>query len=300
MTNCIHDHAQWGAGDQLGAANHLSPATTLQALKLVEQGAIHDLSHDIMIDAPRIPPNQSPYFMSSASTWRSSMKRRAAMGAENGIGINLERIEMTVHVGTHIDALGHATIGDRMYGGRDANDIVGDFGLSELGVEQIPPIVTRGLCVDVSGLDGGAHLEAGRVVSVDDLKRAFDGAGVAPRAGDVVCINTGWGRYFMVDNARYTKGEPGIDAPAAEWLSGQGVLAIGCDNMAVEVLPGTKHPSVMMPVHQHCLAEAGVYLVENMVLDGLVAGGIREFCLVMLPVKFKGATGSPIRPIAMI
>ena len=116
----------------------------------------------------------------------------------------------------------------------------------------------------------------------------------------MICINTGWGRYFMKDNAKYLSGEPGLDAEAARWLTSQDVVAIGADNMAVEVLPGTKHPEIMMPVHQHCLAEAGVHLIENMLMDEVIAAGISEFCLVMLPVKLKGATGCPVRPVAMI
>ena len=104
----------------------------------------------------------------------------------------------------------------------------------------------------------------------------------------------------MVDNEKYVAGEPGLDLPAAKWLTGQDVVAIGVDNMAVEVLPGTDHPKVMMPVHQHCLVEAGVYLIENLVLDELIADRVACFCLILAPVKFKGATGSPVRPVALV
>ena len=75
------------------------------------------------------------------------------------------------------------------------------------------------------------------MVTPDDLARAADAASWRIEPGDIVLIRTGWGRYFGVDNARYLAGEPGIDAPAARWLTQQGVVAIGCDNMAVEVLP---------------------------------------------------------------
>ena len=94
-------------------------------------------------------------------------------------------------------------------------------------------------------------------------------------------------------------GEPGLTVAGAHWLTEQDVVAIGADNMAVEVLPAEKH-EVLMPVHQHCLAEAGVYLVENLALDALANAGIYSFCLSMVPVKFKGATGSPVRPVAIV
>ena len=222
------------------------------------------------------------------------------MGAENDAGSNLERIEMTVHVGTHIDALGHFTISDQMYGGRSALEEVGDFGLLNLGIEHAPPMISRGICIDVSGLDGGEYLEAGRPVIRQDLERALDKSGVELRPADAVCIHTGWGRFFMTDNEKYVAGEPGIEIGAAKWLTAQKVLAIGCDNMAVEVLPGTDHPRTMMPVHQHTLVEAGVYLIENLVTEHLVRDGIATFCFILLPVKFKGATGSPVMPVAIV
>ncbi len=301
MTNCVHDHSRWGSGDQTGAAGHiLDETTTLTALASVREGRILDLSHVIEMGAPYMAPNQTPYIISSSATARNSMRIRAKMGATNQVGANLERIEMTTHVGTHIDSLGHFSIGEHLYGGHSIEDSVGDWGLLDLGIENVPPIVTRGVCLDVSGLDGGSHLEAGRAIGIDDVKRAYETAGVSPQKGDMVCINTGWGRYFMTDNARYLSGEPGLDVEAAQWLTGQDVVAIGADNMAVEVLPGTRHPEIMMPVHQHCLAEAGVHLVENLVLDELAEAGISTFCLVMLPVKLKGATGCPVRPVAMI
>lgn len=305
MTNCIHDHSQWqarwGEGDQTGAVGHLlGPETTLKAISMVERGRTLDLSHVIEVGAPYMAPNQTPYQMTSGATARNSMKVRAAMGATNKVGANLERIEMTTHVGTHVDSLGHFSIGDYLYGDHNINDSVGDFGLLDLGIENMPPVVTRGVLLDLSGLDGEAFLEAGRAVTKDDLQRAYDTAKIAPEAGDVVCLYTGWGRFYMTDNPRYLSGEPGIERGAAEWLTSQDAVAIGADNMAVEVLPGTKHPEIMMPVHQHCLAEAGVHLIENLALDELATEGIHEFCFVMLPVKFKGATGCPVRPVAMV
>lgn len=300
MTNCIHDHGRWGRGDQLGAGHFLTPERTLAALRRVERGEIIDLSHTIEVGAPRMAPNQTPYLMQMGPTSRGSIRRRRTMGATNDAGSNLERIELTTHVGTHIDALGHFTIGDRMHGGYSAETTVDDFGLARLGIEQCPPMVTRGVCIDVSALDGGSHLEAGRAVTVDDLKSALTRAKLAIEPGDVVCIRTGWGRYYMTDNEKYVAGEPGIDAEAARWLTAQDVVAIAADNMAVEVLPGTKHPEIIMPVHQHCLAEAGVHLIENMALDGLAAAGIAQFCFMLAPVKLKGATGCPVRPIALV
>lgn len=300
MTSCIHDHGRWGRGDEIGAGHLLTPERTVAAMRRVRRGEIHDLSHAIEVGAPRLAPNQTPYLMQLGPTSRGSIRRRRAIGATNDAGSNLERMELTTHVGTHIDALGHFTCGDRMHGGYSADLTVDDFGLLNLGIENCPPMVTRGICLDLSGLDGGDHLGAGRPIGKDDLRRALEQARLAIEPGDVLCLRTGWGRYFMKDNARYISGEPGLDLAAAEWLTAQDVVAIGADTMAVEVLPGTSHPRSIMPVHQHCLAEAGVYLIENLALEAIAAAGISSFCFMLAAVKFKGATGSPVRPIAIV
>lgn len=299
MSGLVHDHSRWGAADQIGAANLLTPERRLAAIGLVRSAEVYDLSHVVAAGAPYMAPNQTPYLLSMFATWRDSLKRRRKLGFTNDAGANLERMEMTTHVGTHIDALGHFSKGDRLYNGLDAAETVTDWGLARLGIEQLPPMITRGVLLDVAGFDGGAHLGSGRVVTPDDLARAADAAGVSVGEGDVALLRTGWGRYFGVDNARYLEGEPGIDVPAARWLTERGVVAIGADTMAVEVLPNPA-PGIGMPVHQHALVEAGVYLIENLALDALAADGVRQFCFVLLATKYQGATGCPVRPVAMI
>ena len=299
MSRTAHDHSRWGAADQLGAGNLLTPERRLAALGLVRTALIYDLSHTISAASPYMAPNQTPFLLSMFATWRDSLKRRRTLGFTNDAGVNIERMEMTAHVGTHIDALGHFTKGDRLYNGLDAAETVTDWGLGRLGIEQAPPMITRGVLLDVARLDGGEHLSAGRVVGPDDLARAQDAAGVVVEQGDIALIRTGWGRYFGTDNARYLDGEPGIDVAAARWLTSRGVVAIGADNMAVEVLPNPDH-RLGMPVHQHALVEAGVYLIENLALDELARAGASRFCFILLATKYKGATGCPVRPIAMV
>jgi len=285
--------------DQGGRAALLTAQSRLDALSLVKAGHVFDLDHEIRIGAPHYPRLQPPYLMSLWTSAERVIRNLRRQGVKNDPGVNLEQVHMTFHVGTHVDALGHFSIGDDMYGGRSAEEIVGDQGLRELGIEHAPSLITRGVCVDLAGLDGDDHLEAGRALGPDVLQAALDRDGIRLKTGDVVLIRTGWGRYFKKDPARYVGGEPGIDLEAARWLTSQGVCAIGADTMAVEVLPG-QDPEVVMPVHQHCLVEEGVYLIENLFLDELSAAGVREFCFIMLPARFRGATGSPVRPVALI
>lgn len=299
MAGCTHDHSRWGAADQIGAANLLTPEKRLAALRSVTLGRIFDVSHEIAMNAPYMMPNQTPYLMSLWTNWRDSMRRRRALGATNEVGVNIERMEMTAHVGTHIDALGHFSIGGRLYNNVSAEAEVTDWGLNRLGIEHAPPMVTRGILLDVAGLDGGAHLLPGRVITPEDLQQAAAVARVTIEPGDIVMIRTGWGQLFGIDNARYVAGEPGIDVPAARWLTEQGVVAVGSDNMAVEVLPNP-NKAISMPVHQHLLVEAGVYIIENLALEELAKERLSSFCFILLATKYKGATGCPVRPIAMV
>ena len=292
-------HSLWGPTDQLGSGNLLTAEKRLAALAQVKHGRVYDVSHEIHMGAPYMAPNQTPYLMSIWSSWKDSIKRRRKMGMRNDAGSNLERIEMTTHVGTHIDALGHFSSGDMLFNGFCAPDVVTDWGLDKLGIENAPPIVTRGLVFDVAGLDGGEHLNPGRVITPDDLARAAHAGGFKVEPGDVALIRTGWGRYFAVDNTKYLSGEPGIDVPGAKWLIDQGIAAIGVDNMAVEVLPNPDH-GLGLPVHQYALSQCGVYLIENLALEELARDRISTVCFILLATKFKGATGSPVRPIAMV
>jgi len=299
MTGLVHDHSRWGAADRIGAANLLTVEKRLEALRSVREGRMYDVSHEISAGAPYMAPNQTPFLLSIWASWRDSIKRRRKFGWTNDAGSNVERIEMTAHVGTHIDALGHFSSGDRLYNGLSAAETVTDWGLADLGIEHAPPMITRAVVFDVAGADGGPHLQPGRTVTPDDLKRAADAGGFAVQAGDIALIRTGWGRYFEVDNARYLQGEPGIDVPAARWLIEQGIVAIGCDNMAVEVLPNPDK-GISMPVHQFALAECGVYLIENLALDELVRDRVFAACFILLATKFRGATGAPVRPVALV
>ncbi|MCC5857482.1 MAG: cyclase family protein [Ectothiorhodospiraceae bacterium] len=286
-------------GDQIGAGGGQTNASRLAALSLIREGRLFELDHPIKAGAPFWERIQPPFLMSFWSTADRVIRAVRGQGVRNDPGVNLEHVHMTFHVGTHVDALGHFSVGDRMYGGHSAAEIVGNQGLRRLGVEHVPSLITRGICIDVAGLDGGDHLEAGRAVSADDLQQTLNQQEITIQPGDTVLIRTGWSRHYMRDNARYTAGEPGIDLDAAQWLTGQGVYAIGSDNMAVEVLPGVDR-EVSMPVHQHALVDRGVYLIENLALDGLTASVTTPFCFIMLPARFAGATGSPVRPIALI
>src|SRR4051794_16664858 len=164
MPMLSHSHAQWGQADQIGAGNLLTVEKRLAALSSVRQGRVYDVSHEIFMGAPYMAPNQTPFLMSTFGSWRDTIKRRRKLGAGNDAGTNLERIEMTAHVGTHIDALGHFSKGDMLYNGNAAAEVVTDWGLDRLGIEHAPPMITRAVLFDVAP---GTHMTPGQVVTAD-------------------------------------------------------------------------------------------------------------------------------------
>ncbi|NQU72774.1 MAG: cyclase family protein [Rhodospirillales bacterium] len=300
MAENFLNETRWGTGDQIGAANLNTPESRLAALELVSSGEIFDLSHTISEGAPVVGPHQTSYSLQTKTYPEDGIANRRKAGATNDAGAIMEHIELSVHVGTHIDALGHFTIGDRMYGGFKSSETITGHGLAHLGIDHMPPLITRGVFIDMSTLDGGDYLEGGRAITAQDLHGATDDAGIEIEAGDVVCIRTGWGRFYETDPVRYAATEPGLDTGAAHWLTDRDICAVGSDNMAIEVTPGVDHPRIQYPVHQHFLVESGVYMIENMMLDQLAHDGVNVFCFILAAVKLKNATGVPVRPIALI
>src|SRR5690242_1436450 len=150
------------------------------------------------------------------------------------------------------------------------------------------PIVARGVLIDVPS-------EAEHAITSEELERA---ARTDIRKGDVVLVRTGWGR-FWADPDRYLKG-PGVSAAGCRWLIDKAVRAVGADNMAFDVI-GPRDPDLnaTLPGHILFLVRAGIPIIENLNLEELAAEKVHEFVFVCLPLKMRGATGSPVRPIAI-
>ncbi|MCF3596184.1 cyclase family protein [Rhodobacteraceae bacterium LMO-12] len=294
-----HEPENCEANGFIGRAALATDEDRLAALKLVRSGAIMELGQVLRPHAPHYSGVQPPFLMNLWTTAQGVIRALARKGITNAPGVNLEHASMTFHAGTHVDSLGHFTAGQHMYGGRSADKVIGDLGLYDLGAEMIPVIIARAVLLDVAKAENAESLAGGQVVTRQLLQAAETAAGTRLGAGDVALIRTGWGQFYRSDPVKYVKSEPGLDLDAARYLTEAGVIAIGADNMAVEVMPGTD-PKISMPVHQHTLVECGVYLIENLDLEALAASGYNEICFVMLAIRIKGATGTPARPIALL
>jgi kynurenine formamidase len=203
------------------------------------------------------------------------------------------------HTGTHIDALCHQSDALVLYGGVSVEDVQSSRGFSALGAEEIPAIFAPGVLLDAAAKEGVESLEPGHAITARDLEECCDRQGVSVEPGDVVLVRTGNGRYWD-DGKRYLEG-PGMDSSASYWAAEKQVLAVGADNAGWDV-PGLKDPDLgcMLPGHLILLARYGIYIVENLKLDELAAAGYHHFRFVCAPLKFVGATGSPVSPLAVV
>jgi kynurenine formamidase len=201
---------------------------------------------------------------------------------------------MTEHSGTHIDALCHQAYDGRLHGGVEVDGRVQtSVGFTELGIDTVAPIVARGVLLDVA--PPGGRCADGYRVSAADLEAAA--AGISLRRGDVVLVRLGSGALWADRDAYLRAG--GITAEASRWLADRSPVAVGADNVAWDV-PGLDDPELgSLPGHTILIVQSGIHIIESLFLEELAADGVREFAFVCLPLKLRGGTGSPVRPIAL-
>lgn len=283
--------SRWGADDERGAANYLSPVKVIEAKNLITRGEVYELGRAYEAGMPGPPVVDRHY----------SLRIPYAIGP---LGTNnLKGLEAIIsgelgQVGTQFDGLGHAGIGDLFYNGVSADDFVASDGLTKYGVDQIGPIVTRGVLIDVAAYKGVEILNGGYEITEDDLRGALDRQGIAITTGDVVLIHTGWGLLWMRDNERFSASEPGIGLEAARFLIDEEIVMVGSDNLSTEVLPNPD-PSLAFPVHQELLTKNGTYNMENLATEVLASEQVYEFAFVFVPLPLKGSPGSPGNPLAI-
>ncbi len=270
-----------GTGDEIGMLAHVDERKRREALALVHEGRLYDLGR-ILDDTVPVFPGR--YF-------RQTLVTTAHHGNCGGVGENrvnwiTELVTGTQQLGTHLDALSHLQIGDRGYNGWSVAELAGTAGVTRLGVETVPQIVTRGWLVDASGLG------AGDVIGVDRLD------GIDPTPGDAVLFHTGWGRHWG-DAETYLSGEPGPGCDVAAWLVDRRVALTGCDTWSYGPVPA-EDPNRPFEVPQILNVHHGVFIVENLDLAALATAGVRTFALILTHPKLRGATGAWTSPIALV
>ncbi|MEM7236617.1 MAG: cyclase family protein [Pseudomonadota bacterium] len=283
----------YGADDQAGASNLMTPEKVLEAIALMKTGTVTSLG--------RTYEAEMPLFGSRAFALRHTGGLAGGELGENKVIWMDEFLATEIgQVGTQFDGLAHIGIGgtpNLFYNGLAQADVVGPTGVKALGVEQVKPFFTRGVLFDIAALRG-RRMDVGEEITVADLEEALQKQGVAaPGKGDVAIIHTGWGSLWIEDNATFNSGAPGIGMEAAKWLVERGVAIVGSDTWPVEVVPNPG--GLAFPVHQELIPRNGIFIHENLATERLVEAGVSEFAYIFSPVPIKGATGSPGAPLAV-
>ena len=281
--------SHWGAEDQRGAANRITPAKVLQAKSLITQGRIYQLGRVYEAGMP----------LPATRHFSLHIPQAYVLGGKNQGVYHDEVVSAEIgQVGTQFDGLGHFGQGELFYNGNRRAEFAQPGGLTRLGIENVGPIFTRGVLLDVARLRGVAQLEGGYEITVADLKNALARQRVDLGAGDVVLIHTGWGALWMKDNAKFSANAPGIGVAGAQFLADSAVTVVGADTSGIEVSPNPDK-DLVAPVHQLLITHNGIYLHENVVTEELARDGVYEFAYIFSPLRLKGATGSPGNPIAV-
>lgn len=292
----------WGPSDELGRLNMMTDATRAAVLSRLSGGKTYDMSVEYFIGMPGWEAAGDPrYQMWMTHTPRGnvvadSMKVGDKVNAH--VGYTGSAISMYSHTGTHIDALNHFGIGRQIYNGFSADEHLGDRGWEVTGAETIPPIIARGVLIDLAKFKGLDALPAGYRILRADIEGALRAQKLTLQRGDVVMLRTG--RMKLYEDAKaYTDNAPGLGLDAAKFLvETSGAMIIGADNLSLEAFP-SEVAGNYIPVHTYLLAQHGVPIMELVNLEALAKDGVDEFAFIGASLKLRGADAAPMRPIAI-
>lgn len=301
----------WGKDDEIGALNTLGPADVKNALSLAKQGKVYDLGVGYDRNSYKWPGHNPGEIMSFRTP--EGVKRQQdntfTQGPGNAAGTAWHSCALFIsdNVATQIDGLGHATEGadDHWYNGFKESDWGGNFGLRKCGAETIPPIIMRGVLIDVAGHQKVDALPAHTRITKQMLMDALAAQKTEIRPGDAVFIRTGVLRYWKENGSDQEKirehDSAGIDVDAAKWLVAEkGAALVGADTSGLEVGPVPPESDSFMPVHNYLLIQQGVHIGEFHNMEELARDKGYEFTYICLVNKIRGAAaGFTLRPIAI-
>jgi kynurenine formamidase len=285
--------SKWGAADEIGAANYMTPALTKQAAGLVKTGKVYSLGITVNTSTPAYPPRTCSLYI----------VQPGQVGSSEGLGpthttYNDDILNCWNGIGTQIDGLGHIGIRDRYYNGNKWGEMATMGGLKKLGVDKVPPMVARGVLLDMAAYLGVDVVKEGTAFNKAEIEGAAKKQGVEIRQGDVVIFHTGWLSLINTDPKRFGSVEPGLGREGARYLVGKGVVAIGADTWGLEAIPFEQGAGVF-EVHQILLPMNGTYILENINTAELAKDKAYEFMFVLGQNKYEGAVQSMINPVAI-
>lgn len=256
---------------------------------------VYDLEQPRFFGMPIYPSHKPGYFYALHRRHRDAWQPEKN-GPRTGAAGTMTLME---HSGTHIDALCHQACGMKLHGDIAVESVETAAGFTRLGVETVSPLLCRGVLLDVAGWKGMLPLPRKYSISGDELKACAAAQNVEVRGGDVLLVRTGFGSLWN-DEEAYLQAA-GVAKSGTLWAAERGVVAVGADNMSWDV-PDERDPEsgATLFAHFYLLPQKGVYIIENVNLEELARDRRYEFAFVGIPLKFNGATGSPLRPLALV
>ncbi|MCC8988186.1 MAG: cyclase family protein [Candidatus Contendobacter sp.] len=292
--------SRYGAEDQIGTLNEITPDRVRAAAALVKTGTVVDLGRVLDEDTPKFPGR---YWHQTVDVSPHLTNPRRPDAVDKGWGKNqinwITEIQAgTFQVGTQLDSIGHIQIGDRFYNGWTTRQVVESWGLNRLGIETVPPMVTRGVLLDIASLKGVERLAKGYVITLVDVQGALTRQGIAIKPGDAVLFHTGWGGLWGKDNTEFLSGEPGPGLEVVQWLYQQHIALTGADTWSYGPVPG-EDPDRPFLVPQTMYVKMGLFGLENLATEELARRGIHEFLFTLTHAKTRGSTAAVIAPAAV-
>lgn len=288
--------SKWGADDEIGAANYVSPEQVLMAASLVKKGQVHPLGIVVDPKMPAFPPRSM-----SLLVVQPGQHNGRDMSQDFGwdLAYNDDQATLWFGIGPQLDGLGHMGEAGMYYNCNKAVDFIDISGLKKLGTDKVPPLVGRGVLVDMAKYFKVANMVAGQAISSADIKAAAKAQAVDFRQGDVILLHTGWTDAMLAtDPKAWATAEPGINNEAAAYLASLNPMAVGADTWGVDVVPPVKGDKVFYG-HIEFLKNNGIYILETMNTGRLARENVNEFMFVLGQARIKGTVQMIINPVAM-
>ena len=288
--------SKWGPTDEIGAANYITPQSVLAATQLVKMGQTHPLGIVVEPGMPAFPP-------------RSVSLQIVSPGQNNGRDLtkdfglpavyNDDLAQLWFGVGPQLDGLGHLGEKNLYYNCNHAFDFVTLSGLTKLGTDKVPPMVARGVLVDMAKHFGVESMAPGQPITAADVDAAMKAQGVEVRQGDVVLFHTGYtDAKLKTDPKTWVSRQPGLTKEATVHVAKMNPMAVGADTWGLEAVPPAPGDRVFYG-HVTLLKENGIYILETMNTGRLAKEGVKEFMFVLGQARVKGTVQMIINPVAM-
>jgi len=296
--DALRNWGRWGAEDERGTANLITPEKLMQAGGLIRRGVIFSLALPLDIDGPQDPLRGRFNPIHKMTRYRGDNAQGQAQGqfcSSDDMAI------IALQSSTQWDSLAHLWYEDQLYNGFPSDTITA-AGASRCAISNwTRGVVSRGVLLDIARLKGLPRLAPGYAVTPEDLDAAEARQGVRVTSGDVVVIRTG----VLGDWQQTRQGladQPGLELRCAHWLHAREAAAVCADNSAVEVI-NQPRGLPLCAFHMVALRDMGLLLGELFVLEDLAedcaCDGVYEFFFSAAPLNFPRAVGSPINPLAI-